>query len=85
MKKRMTKFVKRNKGKIIVIGGVVMTVAAYNVYRKIYLRGYIRGGAVGSVITINWLDRTFPETKIKTLVETWMKENPGEVVSVKVR
>lgn len=83
VKAKVKKFWEENKANIVLGGicGTVMTGAGVYIFTKGYTKGFVDGGMEGFHLTLNWLDKTFPEeSKAVELYERFKETHPEEIV-----
>ena len=76
-------FIQRHKKAITVVG--VGVLAAASVYGALYIyrRAFMTGAVAGYHVTIDWLDKEFPDIKLMELYNGWTELHPEKMVEVK--
>lgn len=79
---KVEKFIKENKGKIIV-GGIIIGAVMYNneiTKTRIAKKYFVKGTYAGFQSSITWFDKNFNDLHLRELWNEWAIANPDRVV-----
>ena len=82
IKEKAKNYWKEHKVDIIAIGtGTAVAIGAGVIAYKSYVAGFVDGGMTGFDLTLDWLDKNFPdESHARELYEGYKKEHPDKIV-----
>lgn len=81
-KEKAKKFLKENKDELIVTALLCVTsgVGIYGIAKAMYAKGFIDGGYAGFHLTLDWLDKNFPDRAHANLLWKEYKETHPEKI-----